>query len=88
MALGLLRGLDDVNEDIIDKAIQCLKEIFQDYLYDQNHKIKFMAILEKLASIDPGFMNNFCVDKSNKITGHVWMSSVMRSYLYRFGFFI
>ena len=52
MALGLLRGLDDVTEDIIDKAMQCSKEIFQDYLYDQNYKIKFMAIIVKLASID------------------------------------
>ena len=49
VALGFLRGLDDVTEDIIDKAMQCSKEIFRDYLYDQNHKVKFMAILEKLA---------------------------------------
>ena len=71
VALGLLTGLDDVTEYIIDKAMQCSKEIFQDYLYDQNHKIKFMVILEKLASIDSDFIYNFCVDESNKITGFV-----------------
>ena len=43
---GLLRDLDDVTEDIVDKAMQCSKEIFQDYLYDQNYKIQFMVILE------------------------------------------
>ena len=47
-----------------------------------------MPILEKLASIDPGFIYNFCVDKSTKTTGFVWMTSVMRSNLYRFGSFI
>ena len=57
-------------------------------LYDQNHKIKFMAVLEKLASLDPGSMYNFCVDKSNKLKGFVWMTSVMRLNLYRFGSFI
>ena len=65
-----------------------LKRNFQDYLYDQNYKIKFMAILEKLASIDSGFTYNFCVDKLNKINGFVWMTSVMRSNLYCFGSFI
>ena len=34
VALGLLRDLDDVTEDIIDKVMQCSKENFQDYLYD------------------------------------------------------
>ena len=89
MALRLLRGLlDDVTEDIIDRAMQCSKEMFQDCLYNQNHKIKLMVILEKLASIDLGFTYNFHVDKSNKITGFVWMTSVMRSNLYLFGSFI
>ena len=37
-ALGLLRGLDDIPEDIIDKAMQYSKEIFQDHIYDQNNK--------------------------------------------------
>ena len=47
-----------------------------------------MAILEKLATIDPGFTYNFCVDKSNKITGFVWMTKVIQSNLFRFGSFI
>ena len=38
-ALGLIRGLDDVNSDFIDKAIQCSKEIFEDYLHNPNYKI-------------------------------------------------
>ena len=87
VALGLFKGLDDVTEDIV-KAMQCSKEIFQDYLCDHNHTTKFMAILEKLASIDSGLTYNFCVDKSNKITGFVWMTSVIRSNIYRFGSFI
>ena len=41
VTLGLLTGLDDVTEDIIDKAMIFSNEIFRDYLYDQNHKIKF-----------------------------------------------
>ena len=70
-AIGLLRGLDDGTEDIMDKARQYSKEIFHDYLYDQNHQIKFMVVLEKLISIDSRFSHSFCVDKSNKITGFV-----------------
>ena len=66
-ALGLIRGLDDVNSDFIDKAIQCSKEIFEDYLHNPNHKIKFLAILDKLFTIDPGFTYNFCMgnEKNN-----------------------
>ena len=62
VALGLLTGLYYVIEDLINKAMQCLKEIFKNYLYDQNHNIKLMTILEKLASMDPGFTYNFCVN--------------------------
>ena len=82
-----MRGLDDVTEDVIDKVMQCQKEIFQNFLYDQNQKINY-GHFRKLASIDPGFTYNFCVDKSNKITGFVWMTSVMRSNLYRIKSFI
>ena len=60
--LGLIRGLDDVNSDFIDKAIQCSKEIFEDYLHNPNHKIKFLAILDKVGTIDPGFTYNYCMD--------------------------
>ena len=35
---------------IIHKAIQ----MFEDYLQNLNHKIKFLAILHKLGTIDPG----------------------------------
>ena len=33
LALLFFRGLDDVTEDIIDKVMQCPKDIFQDYIY-------------------------------------------------------
>ena len=65
--------------------MQCMKEIFQDYLYDQKHKIKCMANLENLALIDSGLTYNVCVNKSNRITGFVWMTSVMKSNLYSCG---
>ena len=68
--------------------MQCSKEIFQDYLNDQNHKIKFMTILEKMGLINSGFASNFCVDKLNKIAGFVCMTSVMRSNLYHSESFI
>ena len=71
-----MSGLDNVNEDIIDKAIQRSKESFQDYLHDQYHKIKF-KIIKKLGSIDLGLTYNFCVDKSHNIAGVVWLTSVM-----------
>ena len=58
-ALGLIRGLDDVNSDFIDKAIQCSIAIFEDYIHDPNHKIEFLAILDNLGTIDPGFTYNF-----------------------------
>ena len=38
-ALGLIRSLDNVNLNIIDRAIQCSKEIFEDYLHDPKYKI-------------------------------------------------
>ena len=41
-----------------------------------------MVILEKLRSLDSAFTYNFCVDKSNKTTGFVWMTLVVRSNLY------
>ena len=47
-----------------------------------------MVILEKLGSIDSNLTYNFCVDKSNKITGFVRMTSIMRSNLYQFGLFV
>ena len=62
-ALGLFRGLDDVNSNFIDKAIQFSKKKFEDYLHDPNHKIKFLAILNKLGTIDPGLTYNFFMDK-------------------------
>ena len=36
-ALSLIRGLDDVNSDFNDKAIQCSKEISEDYLHNPDH---------------------------------------------------
>ena len=87
-ALSLIRGLDDVNSDFIDKAIQCSKEIFEDYLHNPNNKIIFLAIPDKLGTIDPMFVYNFCMDNQKKIIGFVWMTSVMRSNLYRLGSFI
>ena len=70
IAHGITRGLDNMNLDIIDKAIQCSKEIFEDYLHNLYHKINFLAILDKLGTIDPGFAYNFCMD-NKKITGFV-----------------
>ena len=86
--LCLIRGLDNVNSDIIHKSIQCSKENFEDYLHNPNHKVKFLAILDKLGTIDPGFTFNFCMDNEKKITSFVWITSVMRLILYQFGSFI
>ena len=73
-----------MNSDIINKAIQCSKEIFEDYLHNPNHKINFFAILDKLGTIDTGFTYNFLIE-NNKKNGFVWMTSVMRSNIYQFG---
>ena len=34
------------------ETIQWSKEIFEDYLHDPSHEIKFLAILDKLGTID------------------------------------
>ena len=77
-----------MNSDIIDKTIQCSKEKFEDYVHEPNHNIKFLAILDKLGAIDPGFTYNFCMDNDKKMNGFLWMTSLMRSNLYLFGSFI
>ena len=65
-AFGLIKGLDNVNSYIFDKEIQCSKEIFEDYLHDPNHKIKFLTILDKLSTINLGFTYIFCMENEIK----------------------
>ena len=67
VAHGLIRGLNTVKLDIINQTIRYSKEIVEDYLQDPNHKIKFLAILDKLGTIDLGFAYNFCMDNEKKL---------------------
>ena len=43
--LGLIRGLDTENSDIINKASQSCKEIFADYLHNPNNEINFFKMI-------------------------------------------
>ena len=73
-------------QTLLTKQFNAQKKI-EDYLQDPNHKTKFLAILDKMGTIDQGVTYNFCMD-NEKITGFVWMTSVMGSILYQFGSFI
>ena len=85
---GLLKGIDDNNDDIIDFAIQSSKEIYLKYLHDDSCRTKLLAILDKLGRKDSGFTYNVSFDIDGKLTGFVYMTSVMRANLIRFGSFI
>ena len=53
-----------MNADIIDKAIQCSKEIFEDHIHNHNHENIFLAILDKMGIIGLWFTDNFCMDNN------------------------
>ena len=47
---------------MINKEIQCSQEIVEYHHHDLNHKIEFLAKLDKLSTIDLEFTYNFCVN--------------------------
>ena len=85
---NLIVGLDNESDDFIDKAIMHSKDIFLEYINDDGSGLQLFAILARLGDIDPGFTYNICFDSNQKVTGFVWMTSVMRSRLERFSSFI
>ena len=88
MINGLTKSIDDDTEDVLEEAIFHAKEIYNEYLHDDNHRVKILAILEKLGQLDSGFTYNVCTDQNNVMTGFVWMTLAMRSNLHRFGSFL
>ena len=84
----LTKSLDNITSDIIDEAVASVKEVYQQYLNDDSCSTKLFGMLEKLGKKDSGFTYNIAFDSNNKATGVVWMTSTMRSNLYRFGSFI
>ena len=82
------KTIDSCTSDIIDTAVTAMKEVYLEYLNDDNCSTKIYAILEKLSNEDPGFTYNIAFDHNNIATGIVWMTSTMRSNLHRFGSFI
>ena len=85
---GLLRGMDNETSDYMDKAINIVKDIYQEYLNVDGNRIKIIALLEKIGEADDGFTFNVAYNKKGSVTGIVWMTAVMRSNLERFCSFI
>lgn len=85
---SLTKSLDNCTDDILDDAVACIKQVYQECLNDDSSSIKMFAVLEKLSQIDKGFTYNIAFDNNNIATGVVWMTSTMRSNLLKFGSFI
>ena len=85
---NLVTSLDKDNSDIIEKSVECIKEVYLDYLNDETCSTKMFGMLERCSRIDPGFTYNIAFDNDNRATGVVWMTPTMRSNLHRFGSFI
>ena len=79
----LVKPLDDLTDDILDDTLVCAEEVFSEFINDDSCNSKIFAILEKLGRKD-GFTYNIAYDNSGKVTGIVWMTSVMRSNFERY----
>ena len=72
-----------MTDDILDDALVCAEEVFSEFINDNSCNSKIFGILEKLGRND-GFTYNISYDNSGKVTGIVWMTSIMRSNLERY----
>ena len=75
----LIKPLDDQSEDILDIASISATEIYYHYLNNTENSYKLFSYLEGLSKEDKGFTYSLSSNSENKLTGFVWMTSVMRS---------
>ena len=54
--------------------MECIKEVYQEYLNDETCSTKMFGMLETCSKIDPGFTYNIAFDNDNRATGVVWMN--------------
>ena len=87
MVKGLPTGVDDPNDDIIDKAVESLKEICLKYLHDETCQTKLLVLYEKLGTKDCSLTHNLSFDVNGKLARFVYMTSLICSNLIRFGSF-
>ena len=80
----LFTPLDDISDDFLDEAAKSAREIFYEFLNDDQCSFKLFRYLENLADIDIGFTYNISRNGKGEMTGFAWMTSVMRSNFERY----
>ena len=80
----LFTPLDDITDDFLDEAAKSAKDVFYDFLNDDQCSFKLFKYLENLADIDVGFSYNISRNDKGELTGFAWMTSVMRSNFERY----
>ena len=75
---NLTSSLDNNTSDIMDEALQSIKEIFVENLANDTCNMRLFAMLETLGSKDSGFTYALCHDSDGTLSGFVWMTAVMR----------
>ena len=84
----LMKPLDEMTDDILDEAIHCVDDIYCSFMNEKSTDISLFRILESIGKISPGFTYAFSRDEDDRLTGVVWMTSVMRSNFERYSQFI
>ena len=80
----LFKPLDEVSHDFLDEAAKSAKEIYYDFLNDEQCSFKLFNYLEGLSKVDVGFTFNISRNEKGDMTGFAWMTSVMRSHFERY----
>ena len=75
----LMKSMDNKTDDIMDETVHIVDEVFTEYLNDETCNMKLFGILETLGNKSSGFTYALCNDGDGKLSGFVWMTSVMRS---------
>ena len=76
--------LDDISDDLLDDATKSAREVFYNFLNDDQCSFKLISYLESLSKIDCGFTYNISLDEKNNMTVFTWMTSVMQYHFERY----
>ena len=80
--------MDNQTDYIMDETVHIVDELFTEYLNDETCNMKLFGILETLGKKSSGFTYALCNDGDGKLSGFVWMTSVMRSNFEKFSQYI
>ena len=84
----LFKGLDDLNDDIIDLASKNVHEVLLSAMGSGDFGWKMFEMLEKLHAKEPGFTYVVVHDPNGACTGVVWMMPMIYSAFEWYGCFL